>query len=130
MKRTELRRRTPLRRGGRLKPRSKKMATLYRAQRIPLIVATLEQRPWCELGPRIAQVDMAGARDCRGRASTLHELRKRSQGGSIVDPANVLPACAPCNGWVEDNPRLAAMVGLVIRWDAEEPPEGGSSTRR
>ena len=111
-----------------LRARSKKRQELYRTQRIPLIVATLEQRPFCELGPRIAQVDMVAARNCRGRASTLHELRKRSQGGSLIDLANCLPSCAPCNGWVEDEPLLAHRAGLVIRrGDAEEPPEGGSS---
>jgi len=50
---------------------------------------------------------------CRGWADAPHELRKASQGGSRVDPANALPACHFCNGQVENEPLEAHRRGLV-----------------
>lgn len=63
-----------------------------------------------------------GIRDCNGRQQGLHELRKRSAGGSLDNPSNLLGACIPCNGWVERWPDLAHRLGLVVRpgdpeWD-------------
>ena len=42
-----------------------------------------------------------------------HELKKRSQGGSITDPENVVLLCNFHNDWVEDNPIDARAWGLV-----------------
>lgn len=44
-----------------------------------------------------------------------HEFKKRSAGGSITDPDNVILLCNWHNGWVEENPELALAYGLVIR---------------
>ena len=98
--------RTPLVSRTPVPQRSAKTAKVYRTTRIPLVVETLEARPWCEI---------RWDGNCTGRATTLHELRKRSQGGSITDPANVIPACAFCNEAVEDNPTEAHRRGFVIR---------------
>lgn len=51
---------------------------------------------------------------CLGRAQHPHHIQKRSQGGSH-HYSNLLDACDPCNGWVEDHPREAAERGWVIR---------------
>jgi len=55
---------------------------------------------------------MAGVIRCFGVING-HELKKRSQGGSIVDPENVVLLCNYHNDWIEDNPAVAKRVGLV-----------------
>lgn len=56
---------------------------------------------------------------CAGMADAAHELVGRAQGGSLVDVRNMLLACNPCNGWVEDNPRMARLLGLKVpRWES------------
>jgi hypothetical protein len=92
--------RTPLR------PRSKKREVLYRTQRRPLVAEILEERPTCEI--RFDE-------NCTGRATCLHEKRKRSQGGSLLDRANLMASCAYCNSAVEDHPIEAHERGFVIR---------------
>lgn len=57
---------------------------------------------------------------CRGWADALHELRKASQGGSRLDPGNLIAACNPCNGAIEDNPLEAHRRGFVIRAEDTE----------
>lgn len=88
-----------------LRPRSIKMQRLYRTERVPLVALMLADNPPCAI-----QWDA----NCAGRADTIHELRKRSQGGSITDPANCIPACAYCNVAVEDHPVEAHKRGFVI----------------
>lgn len=43
-----------------------------------------------------------------------HEPQKRSRRGSIVDPANIIICCSPCNDWVERWPAAATEAGLLI----------------
>lgn len=114
MKRTALNRRTPLRRGGPLRARSRRAvarATIRRRLISDLVTAG---RARCELGPviRLAVPDWSG---CTGRVDGLHEIRKRSSGGSLTRLDNLRPACNPCNEWCEDHPALARTVGLVVR---------------
>ncbi len=45
---------------------------------------------------------------------TPHHLKKASQGGSY-EPRNIVVLCAAMNTWVEDNPREAHELGLVVR---------------
>lgn len=92
------------------------MATTRR----PLVAAMLAESPWCELGPVISTA--VPAWPCSQRAQGLHELRKRSAGGSLTNRSNLLRACNPCNTWVEDHPTQARELGLVVRagdpgWD-------------
>ncbi len=42
-----------------------------------------------------------------------HEILKRSQGGSITDTDNMIMLCNFHNGWVEDHPARAHVLGLV-----------------
>ena len=47
-------------------------------------------------------------------AVNAHEIVKRSQGGSITDPSNMIPLCNFHNGWVETADRdLVWSLGLV-----------------
>ncbi len=50
---------------------------------------------------------------CTGMAEGLHERRKASAGGSRLSAQNCVPACNPCNGWIEDNPAAAAVRRAV-----------------
>lgn len=71
---------------------------------------TVEELP---LGPHSDA--SVGAGGCQGEPSGLHERRKRSSGGSLTLLANLMPACSPCNLWVEDHPEVAHKLGLVVR---------------
>lgn len=100
MKRTALPLRTaPMRRTGRLRPRSAKTARTYVARRA-LVATLLEQRPWCEFPD-----------GCSERAVDVHELRGRGVGGSMLDLDNCRTSCRFHNGWAEDNPAAAYAIG-------------------
>lgn len=70
--------------------------------RIPLIKELIEAGHGCGIGPVLMAAGLDQARHCRGKIEGLHELRKRSAGGSLVNPDNLIPACNYCNGLVED----------------------------
>ena len=99
MKRTPLTRSTPLRSTTPMRKRSKRMAKVYREQRVPLVRRLLAERPACEI---------AWDANCRGRSESVHEVIKRSHGGAIVPGPKAeaqgqrfVAACLPCNGAVE-----------------------------
>lgn len=76
----------------------------------------LRRFPRCQLGPRIRQ-EHPEWRGCTVRATELHHLRKQGDGGARVSDANTLTSCNRCNaGWVEDHPREAHALGLVVRF--------------
>lgn len=121
-----------------LKSRSKKRSTFMRDTRAPAVAAMVEDGTRCAIGPRLEMAGISGI--CVGQVSGLHERRKRSSGGSLVNPLNLIPACTPCNGWVED--RLPILLGddlerweglrrwLVVREGDSEWNELGSRTDR
>lgn len=121
-----LQRRTPLTPGsglGRapLRARSVKRERLMREDRRPRIEAIVAEGVGCLIGPLL--VDAGLDVRCSGRVEGLHERRKRSAGGSLVNPENLIPACNRCNGFVEDEPRLVReLFGsvLVVREGDEE----------
>lgn len=104
-----------------------------RNERVPLVKEMLADNPPCALGvaatssPTVAAVrSIAG---CRGRADCVHERRKRGQGGSMTNRANLAVLCAPCNTLIEndaDVARLAHEVGLVVRRGDPEWEELGN----
>ena len=105
MRRTPLSRsKTPLRRGKGLRPQSAKRRR-EQAQRREMAFAAFGPNPVCEI---------RWDADCTGWADALHEIRKRSRGGSIVDLHNVAPACNVCNGKVEDFPAEAERRGWSV----------------
>lgn len=101
-----MKRSTPLKRTGRLKPRSKKRSALYRQQRAPLVAALLRDQPPCQR--------------CHARpAVDVHEIKTRARGGSILDPENLALLCRPCHTWITDNPAEALEDGwLRNSWDS------------
>ena len=87
----------------------------------------LEDHPYCEIGYALSVSDDSKAQqwyrgNCRGKPDACHERQKQSAGGSLVDPVNLMAACNPCNDWVEDEPKIARDLGLVV-WSNESPAE-------
>jgi hypothetical protein len=89
----------------RLRHRSKKTAKVYRDERIPLTQKMLAEAGY--------QCGIRWDDRCRGQADALHEILPRGRGGSIVDEANCVPACNPCNEAVSSNPAEAEKRGLL-----------------
>ena len=85
-RRGRLNRYTPLR------ARSKKRQQLYRTERVPLVKALLEEMPVCQV------------RGCTRRSVDVHEVVRRSQGGSITDRANLRVLCRQCHDDVTFRP--------------------------
>ena len=50
---------------------------------------------------------------CHSAMQDGHEILARSQGGSIVDPANVIGLCRPHHNWVTENMNKAREMGLA-----------------
>ena len=103
MKRTPLKRKTPLKRTGSLVPVSKRRAKTNR-QRAKFVKEELGKRQWCEA--HIASV-------CTRYAVEIHEPIPRSLGGSILDRANSVAICRPCHRWIHDNVKEAMKLGLL-----------------
>lgn len=116
MKRGGPLRRTPLARGASTLKRSRLRAkpleaaeAKRRAEVRGLVFARDGFR--CVLADNPAAIAALGP--CFGRI-TLHHLRKASQGGEY-SVENGLTLCQAMNDAVEDNPRAAFLLGLVIR---------------
>jgi hypothetical protein len=74
-----------------------------------LVAALLAERPWCE-------VQRVGI--CQGRAVDVHEKRRRSQGGNIMDEAILVCVCRMCHDWIGQHPVEAAEAGWHLRsWE-------------
>ena len=54
----------------------------------------------------------AGTYKCTGNWTDMHEILKRSAGGSATDPNNILCICRECHQWIEANPAKAMELGL------------------
>ena len=90
--------------------RSKKRELEYR-QRRPLVERLLAERPYCEACPVFAKHDeLVSYR--RHPSQDIHELVRRSQGGSILDEANLLAVCRKCHRRIGNFPQLAFDLGL------------------
>lgn len=106
MKRTEIVRKVPMRRGTtqlkrtRLKPRSDKTARLYRTLRVPLVKLLLKTIPICQ-------------RCSQAPSTDVHEPLLRSRGGDPLDPAQCVALCRPCHSWIHANPAEATAGGWM-----------------
>lgn len=139
-----LQRKTPLKRSdGSLMPTSLR-ATKNTLQRKPInpvskrkIVQQDENRgerqkylrdhPWCEIGYVLSKSRNAVANkfylnNCTNKGTVVHERKKRSQGGSLTDPDNLMACCPFCNGFVEDRPEVSRSLGLVV-YSYENPSQ-------
>jgi hypothetical protein len=91
--------------------RSAKKEAEYRLRR-PLVQKLLRERPWCEACPVFAHHDEDVLYN-RKRSVDLHEIIRRSQGGSILDEDNILCVCRECHRRIGNNPQLAFDLGLA-----------------
>ncbi len=107
----------------RLNPMSKKRQALN-VERREALEKAWGPRPWsCYLTAKqgimaIFDNHVEVIPDCYGEVNA-HEIVKRSQGGSITDPSNMVPLCNFHNGWVERaNREVVWNLGLVrSRWE-------------
>jgi 5-methylcytosine-specific restriction endonuclease McrA len=98
--------------------RSKKKEAEYKLRR-PLVARLLEERPWCEACPKFAEHDELVTYK-RNRSQDIHEIIRRSQGGSILDEENLLAVCRDCHRRIGNYPQLAFDLGLAKRgWERD-----------
>lgn len=94
-----------------MRHRSKKKEAEYRIRR-PLVERLLSERPWCEACPKFAAHD--GKRVYHRKPSQdVHEIRRRSQGGSILEEDNLMCVCRDCHRRIGNYPQLAFDLGLA-----------------
>lgn len=119
MKRTELRRKTPLT----AKTQLRNKTELARGGPLNPVSANrvMENRERTKVvnGLRLAQLGRCPRCRCGDSPIYGHELRRRSQGGSIVDPQVAL--CNECNTAVAASPRVSTWNGWD--WSAKWPTD-------
>jgi len=111
MKRKPLKRSSKQMKRTPLKKRSEKRASVYKDERIPLVKKLLSERPYCEACPVFAAHDGL-VTYVRKKSVDVHELVRRSQGGSITDIENLMCVCRSCHRRIGENPELAFSLGL------------------
>jgi 5-methylcytosine-specific restriction endonuclease McrA len=94
-----------------MRHRSKKKEAEYELRR-PLVARLLAERPWCEACPVFAGHDEK-VTYVRKRSVDVHERIRRSQGGSILDEANLMCVCRDCHRRIGNYPALAFELGLA-----------------
>lgn len=102
--------------------RSKKKEAEYKLRR-PLVERLLKERPHCEACPVFAVHDQKTVYR-RNMSQDIHEIIRRSQGGSILDEANLLAVCRPCHMRIGNHPALAFELGLARHgWEKNLDPQ-------
>ena len=101
MKRSPLRRNTPLKAGKALNAQSKRRRAENKERAVLREQLLAERGPICEYP------------DCRSRWVDMHEVKKRSRGGSILDPSNIKLLCRPHHEWTEREPNEAQAMGFL-----------------
>jgi 5-methylcytosine-specific restriction endonuclease McrA len=100
-----------------MRHRSNKKEAEYRFRR-PLVEKLLEEKPYCEACPVFAKHDEK-ATYTRQRSQDIHEIVRRSQGGSILDESNLLAVCRKCHTRIGNYPQLSFELGLARHsWEA------------
>jgi 5-methylcytosine-specific restriction endonuclease McrA len=94
-----------------MRHRSKKKEAEYRLRR-PLVARLLEERPFCEACPVFAKHDEK-VTYIRRPSVDIHEIVRRSQGGSILKESNLLAVCRDCHRRIGNHPQLAFDLGLA-----------------
>ena len=106
----------PPKRTGSIKKRSKKQSELYELRR-PFVEKILSERPFCQACKVFAQHDEK-VTFIQKNSTDVHEIIRRSQGGSILDEDNVLAVCRKCHTRIGNYPQLAFDLGLAKRsWE-------------
>lgn len=128
MKRTELLRRTPLARG--TKPLRNRTELARGGPLNPVSAKRAKDnavRTKVVNGLRLAQLGRCPR--CRRGDSPIygHELRRRSQGGSIVNPQ--VAVCNACNSAIAQSPRVSTWNGwdTNVKWPTDPMLEPGTA---
>jgi len=96
--------------------RSKKKEKEY-IERRKIVKTLIEERPWCEACPIFAEYDGIPIY-ARNASCDVHEIIRRSQGGSILDIENLMCVCRKCHIRIGNYPQLAFDLGLAKRgWE-------------
>lgn len=111
-RKTELKSGEPLKRTTPLRQVSKKRDRELK-QRRKVIAEVMATRYRCEAIHLIKQSEEAKGHRCGGWAVDIHEPLTRARGGSITDPANMVPVCRACHDWIHHHPKEATTVGLL-----------------
>jgi hypothetical protein len=93
-----------------MRHRSKKKEAEYKLRR-PLVERLLTENPYCQACPVFAKHDEKTTYH-QNRSQDVHELIRRSQGGSILDESNLMCVCRPCHTRIGNYPQLAFDLGL------------------
>jgi 5-methylcytosine-specific restriction endonuclease McrA len=109
--------RTPIKRGTKpIAKRSKKTESAY-VERRKLVERILLENPFCQACAVFAQHDGKSIYT-QNQSHDVHELVRRSQGGSILEDENVIAVCRPCHTRIGNYPKLAFDLGLAKHaWD-------------
>lgn len=99
-----------------MRRRSKKKEAEY-VERRKVVSRLLSERPYCEACPVFAKHDEKSTYTRRGSVD-IHELVRRSQGGSILEESNLMAVCRECHTRIGNYPALAFELGLAKHsWD-------------
>lgn len=111
LKRTPLKR-TPIKRASKpIAKRSKKTEKVY-VERRKIVAEMLLEFPLCYACPIFAKHD--GLVTFTHRPSVdVHELIRRSQGGSILERENLVTVCRQCHTRIGNEPSLSFSLGLA-----------------
>ena len=74
----------------------------------------------CTIGATCVARDLVPTVRCWGPLDP-HEPQSRGRGGSIVDPTNIEFVCRAHHSWIDDHPRAAELLGLLVPSWATKP---------
>ena len=94
-----------------MKKRSEKTEKIY-VERRKIVERILSDRAWCEACPVFAKYD-GRVTYLRKRSQDVHEIVRRSQGGSILDEQNLMAVCRPCHERIGKYPKISFDLGLA-----------------
>jgi len=128
MKRTPIKRKTPLKASAELKRKTALSTTGWRvSKRTPIKQQSAKKKAENNTRRELlrALVDERGEmcqakvdNVCTGVAVDAHEVLTRARGGSAVDPENILLVCRACHEWIGAHPKQAKLRGLLrSSWD-------------
>lgn len=101
------------------KPMNKKSAKREVAdvERRIFVAMMLTKHPYCVACPVFAEHDDL-VTYVRRPSQDIHELLRRSQGGSVTDEGNCIAVCRQCHNRIGNHPQLAFDLGLARRsWE-------------
>lgn len=101
-----------------MRRRSKKKEAEYVIRR-QIVQRLLAERPYCEACPKFAKHDGKVTYTRKGSVD-IHEIVRRSQGGSILEEKNLMAVCRECHNRIGREPQLAFDLGLAKRsWERD-----------